>query len=77
LRVEEEPMLEQNYNPEPIDAVVIADEHDVQKLEARLHRGWTMIEEREAAGKPTDHLIEHFLELLHEYEAAYRLARVA
>lgn len=44
----------------------------LEELEARLHHGDTMIRQLEAENKPVDHLVNHWLELLHEYEIEFR-----
>lgn len=44
----------------------------LEELEARLHHGDTMIRQLEAENKPVDHLNNHWLELLKEYEAEFR-----
>lgn len=57
---------------------VIKNEHFVTKrtrleeLEERLHHGDLMIRQFEAEKKPVDHLVNHWIELLHEYEAEFR-----
>lgn len=44
----------------------------LEELEARLHHGDRMIRQLEAEDKPVDHLVHHWLELLHQYEAEFR-----
>lgn len=44
----------------------------IEELEARLHHGDTMIRQLEAENKPVDHLVNHWLELLREYEIEFR-----
>ena len=44
----------------------------VQELEARLHHGDQLIRKLEAEQKPVEHLVQHWLMLLREYEAAFR-----
>lgn len=49
----------------------------LEDLEARLHHGDKMIRQFEAENKPVDHLVHHWLELLHEYEAEFRAEQSA
>lgn len=49
----------------------------LQDLEERLHHGDHMIRQFEAENKPVEHLIKHWLELLHEYEAEFRSDQTA
>lgn len=49
----------------------------LEELEARLHHGDTMIRQLEAENKPVDHLVNHWLELLREYEVEFRSAQSA
>lgn len=44
----------------------------VQELEARLHHGDQLIRQLEAQKQPVDHLVQHWLTLLREYEEAFR-----
>lgn len=44
----------------------------LEELEARLHHGDTMIRQLEAENKQVDHLVNHWLELLREYEIEFR-----
>lgn len=44
----------------------------LEELEARLHHGDTMIRQLEAENKPVDRLVNHWLELLREYEIEFR-----
>ena len=44
----------------------------VQELEVRLHHGDQLIRQLEAEQQPVDHLVEHWLKLLREYEDAFR-----
>lgn len=41
----------------------------VHELEARLARGWDMIEERRNAGQNAARLEDHWFELLNQYQA--------
>lgn len=49
----------------------------LEDLEARLHHGDTMIRKLEEENKPVDHLVNHWLDLLREYEAEFRAIRSA
>lgn len=49
----------------------------LEELEARLNHGDTMIRQLEAESKPVDHLVQHWLDLLHEYEIEFRAAQSA
>lgn len=49
-----------------------SDRTRLEELEARLHHGDVMIRQFEAEGKPVDHLVHHWLELLREYEIEFR-----
>lgn len=44
----------------------------LEELEMRLHHGDHLIRQLEAENKPVDHLVQHWLTLLHEYEAECR-----
>lgn len=44
----------------------------VQELEARLLHGDLIIKQRKNAGIGVEELEHHWIQLLHEYEAAYR-----
>ena len=44
----------------------------LEDLEARLHHGDMLIRQFEAENKPVDHLVNHWLELLHQYEEEFR-----
>jgi hypothetical protein len=70
-------MLDLHFEAAGSDAGLLVDADEVQQLEARLHRGWKIIETRESQGKPVDHLIDHFLGLLRDYETAYRHSQAA
>lgn len=49
----------------------------LEELEARLNHGDTMIRQLEAEDKPVDHLVQHWLDLLNEYEIEFRSAQSA
>lgn len=49
----------------------------LEELEERLHHGDLMIRQFEAENKPVDHLVIHWLELLHEYEVEFRADQTA
>lgn len=49
----------------------------LEDLEARLHHGDTMIRQLEAEDKPVEHLVNHWLELLREYETEFRATQSA
>lgn len=49
----------------------------LDELEARLQHGDTMIRQLEAENKPVEHLVKHWLELLHEYEREFRADQTA
>lgn len=49
----------------------------LEDLEARLHHGDTMIRQLEAQNKPVEHLVQHWLELLSEYETVFRAEQSA
>lgn len=70
-------MLEQNLTPFEFEGALYGLEARVRELERRLERGWSIIEAEEAKGAPTDHLMNHFLNLLAEYEEAFRELRAA
>lgn len=53
------------FGPPSLDATAA----NVEALEGRLNRGWSLISEAEAQGKPSDDLFAHFLNLLGEYES--------
>lgn len=44
----------------------------LEELEYRLHHGDLMIRQFQAENKPVGHLEEHWIELLHQYEAEFR-----
>jgi hypothetical protein len=46
-------------------------EAELRDLEIRLDRGLTLIEERKRAGAPVERLEDHWINLLHEYQAAF------
>ena len=72
-------MLDHNALPTGIESTgaLHPRDHEVRELEQRLQRGWNIIEATEARGEPTEHLVDHFLTLLAQYESAYRLASAA
>lgn len=49
----------------------------LKDLEDRLHHGDHMIRQFEAEKKPVEHLVKHWLELLHEYEVEFRAEQTA
>lgn len=49
----------------------------LEDLEARLNHGDSIIRQLESENKPVDHLINHWLELLHEYEREFRAEQSA
>lgn len=49
----------------------------LEELEARLHNGDAMIRQLEVENKPVDHLVTHWLELLHQYEIEFRASQSA
>ncbi|HLT18902.1 MAG TPA: hypothetical protein VKZ96_05530 [Thermomicrobiales bacterium] len=70
-------MLEHNVSPAEFEGAFYGPAASVRELEQRLERGWRMIEAEEAKGAPTDHLVNHLLNLLAQYESAYRELRAA
>lgn len=44
----------------------------IEELETRLNHGDAIIRQLEAENKPADHLIQHWLDLLREYEIEFR-----
>lgn len=44
----------------------------LQELEDRLHHGDRLIRQMEAENKPVEHLVQHWLTLLREYEIEFR-----
>lgn len=57
--------------------VIAAPRTRLQDLEARLHHGDTIIRKLEAENKPVDHLVNHWLDLLREYEIEFRAMQSA
>lgn len=49
----------------------------LENLESRLHHGDRLIRQMEAENKPVEHLVQHWLKLLKEYEAEYRSHQTA